>query len=132
MPIEIVPTSAPTVLRTLRTLGSDNPFLRLGGSAKAGPIVTDNGNFIVDAPFPPLRLASDPESAPATWEVGSLARRLKEIVGVVETGIFTGRDGAEVAAAGDEGGGQKPVAAYFGLEGGEVVVLDNKGVRREK
>ncbi|KAI9826046.1 MAG: ribose-5-phosphate isomerase rki1 [Thelocarpon impressellum] len=131
VPIEIVPPSAPTVIRTLRTLGSPAPFLRLGGSAKAGPIVTDNGNFIIDAPFPPLRLPSDaaPDPSKGEWEVGALARRLKEIVGVVETGIFWGRDGAEVAQAGEEGGGQKPVAAYFGLEGGEVVVLDKGGVR---
>ncbi|KAI9801792.1 MAG: hypothetical protein M1825_003165 [Sarcosagium campestre] len=138
VPIEIVPPSAPTVLRTLKLLGSQGPYLRLGGAAKAGPIVTDNGNFIVDAPFAPLLLASDirdeqqrqglhearrgsvaqppPEGR---WEVVALAKRLREIVGVVETGIFAGRNGDE---AGDEGGGQKPVAAYFGLEGGDVIV----------
>jgi ribose 5-phosphate isomerase A len=27
--------------------------LRMGGAAKAGPVVTDNGNFVVDAVFPP-------------------------------------------------------------------------------
>lgn len=171
VPIEVVPTAAPTVLRAVKKLGSSKPFLRLGGPAKAGPVVTDNGNFIVDAPFPALLTAQDvslgrststqqlpspsapdaqaqahvPEhgqqsqprhdqrqatkltSATAAerskgtrrWDVDSLAKSLKEIVGVVETGIFSGLNGYE---AGDEGGGQKPVAAYFGLESGEVVV----------
>ena len=105
------------------------PFLRLGGSAKAGPIVTDNGNFIVDAPFPALLIASDLEAgkekgngSDGKWEVGALAQKLKSMVGVVEIGLFWGQNGEEVAAAGDEGGGQKPVAAYFGMESGEVVV----------
>lgn len=132
VPIEVVPTAAPAVLRALRLLGSSKPFLRLGGAAKAGPIVTDNGNFIIDAPFATLLtrkdLAGQPSSNEAQtqesgpkkqWAVEALARRLKEIVGVVETGIFWGQNGQE---AGDEGGGQKPVAAYFGLEDGEVVV----------
>lgn len=26
--------------------------LRLGGSAKAGPVLTDNGNFVLDVVFP--------------------------------------------------------------------------------
>ncbi|KAI9848490.1 MAG: ribose-5-phosphate isomerase rki1 [Thelocarpon superellum] len=142
VPIEIIPPAAPNVLRTLKTLGSPTPFLRLGGSAKAGPIVTDNGNFIIDAPFPPLLLSSDPTPAfdpsaastlttPPQWEVEALARRLKEIVGVVETGIFCGRTGPEVEADGEEGGGQRPVAAYFGLErGGDVVVHTAK--KRER
>lgn len=130
IPLEVVPICAPSVLRALKSLGSPAPFLRLGGKAKAGPIVTDNGNFIIDAPFAPLRLASDSEGdSDGKWSVVDLARRLKLIVGVVETGLFTGRDGDEVAEAvkagteGEgEGGGQKPIAAYFGTEGGEVVV----------
>ena len=110
-------------------LGSTSPFLRLGGSAKAGPIITDNGNFIIDAPFPaPLLTSMDAAAAQSTttameergeWEVSALAKKIKEIVGVVETGLFWGRNGYE---AGLEGGGQKPVAAYFGMEDGEVLV----------
>ncbi|KAI9757973.1 MAG: ribose-5-phosphate isomerase rki1 [Lichina confinis] len=178
---EVVPTAAPAVLRAVKKLGSSKPFLRLGGPAKAGPVVTDNGNFIIDAPFPTLLTAQDvslgrsassqhspspltpdaqaqaqaqaqahvpdheqqlqprhdqpqpttqtqtpvtatakgPRNDTRRWDVDSLAKRLKEIVGVVETGIFSGLNGYE---AGDEGGGQKPVAAYFGLESGEVAV----------
>jgi ribose 5-phosphate isomerase A len=128
VPIEIVPPSAPNVLRILKTLGSPSPFLRLGGSAKAGPIVTDNGNFIIDAPFAALQTPGDiSDESKGTgkdgkWEVLTLAKKLKSIVGVVEHGLFSGRNGWEVTAAGEEGGGQKPVAAYFGMEDGQVQV----------
>jgi ribose 5-phosphate isomerase A len=30
------------------------------GKAKAGPVVTDNGNFIIDAPFP-AEMYADPQ-----------------------------------------------------------------------
>jgi ribose 5-phosphate isomerase A len=104
------------------------PKIRQGGSAKAGPVVTDNGNWIIDAPFPTLLCTSDlrdGENGDGTngkWEVHQLGRKLKLVVGVVEVGIFHGRNGIQVANAGEEGGGQKPVAAYFGMENGEVEV----------
>lgn len=52
IPIEVVPAATSYVLARLTALGSVGPALRLGGSSKAGPCVTDNGNFIIDAPFP--------------------------------------------------------------------------------
>ncbi len=134
VPIEIAPKAAPTVKRILITLGSPDPVIRQGGSAKAGPVVTDNGMWIMDAPFPSLKLASDLEEGDlgdgthGTWEVHQLGRRLKRIVGVLETGIFHGRNGLQVSNAGEEGGGQKPVAAYFGMEDGEVLVRKAKEI----
>ncbi|CAG8950766.1 hypothetical protein HYFRA_00002979 [Hymenoscyphus fraxineus] len=128
IPIEIAPFAAPTIKRILITLGSPDPTIRQGGSAKAGPVVTDNGMWIMDAPFPRLKLAKDlPEGdigdgTHGNWEVHQLGRRLKRIVGVLECGLFHGRNGAQVESAGEEGGGQKPVAAYFGMENGEVEV----------
>ena len=128
IPIEIAPKAAPTIKRILITLGSPDPVIRQGGSAKAGPVVTDNGMWIMDAPFPPLKLHSDLEEGDegdgthGTWEVHQLGRRLKRIVGVLETGIFHGRNGLQVTNFGEDGGGQKPVAAYFGMEDGEVQV----------
>jgi len=51
VPIEVSPFAHTSVLRSLRTkLGSPKATLRMG-RAKAGPVVTDNGNFIIDAPF---------------------------------------------------------------------------------
>ncbi|KAF7869639.1 hypothetical protein EAF04_004423 [Stromatinia cepivora] len=128
IPIEIAPLAAPTIKRILITLGSPDPKIRQGGSAKAGPVVTDNGMWIIDAPFPKLLIPSDlkgddkGDGEHGTWEVHNLGRRLKRIVGVLETGLFHGRNGAQVANAGEEGGGQKPVAAYFGMEDGNVEV----------
>jgi ribose 5-phosphate isomerase A len=47
-------------------------------SGKVGPLVTDNGNFILDADFGPIDAPSE------------LNFHLKSIPGVVETGIFAG------------------------------------------
>jgi ribose 5-phosphate isomerase A len=128
IPIEIAPLAAPTVKRILITLGSPDPKIRQGGSAKAGPVVTDNGMWIIDAPFPSLCLHSDlkghdkGDGEHGTWEVHNLGRRISGIVGVLEVGLFHGRNGIQVAASGEEGGGEKPVAAYFGMEDGSVEV----------
>ena len=138
IPIEVAPLSAPTVKRILITLGSSDPTIRQGGSAKAGPVVTDNGMWIIDAPFPPLLLPSDLKEGDTgdgergTWEVHRLGRRLKRIVGVLEVGLFHGRNGIQVANAGEEGGGQRPLAAYFGMESGEVQVRISKEIEGVK
>ena len=51
VPIEVSPFAHTSVLRSLHTkLDSPKATLRMG-RAKAGPVVTDNGNFIIDAPF---------------------------------------------------------------------------------
>lgn len=128
IPIEIAPLAAPTIKRILITLGAPDPKIRQGGSAKAGPVVTDNGMWIIDADFPTLKLMSDlkdgekGDGTNGVWEVHALGRRLKRCVGVLEVGLFHGRNGLQVASAGEEGGGQKPVAAYFGMQNGEVEI----------
>lgn len=61
----------------------------MGGKAKAGPIITDNGNFIIDAHFGEI---ADPEG---------LAKKIKEFVGVVEVGLFVNM--ADAAYFGNEG-----------------------------
>ena len=51
VPIEVSPFAYTPVLRSLHTkLESPKATLRMA-RAKAGPVVTDNGNFIIDAPF---------------------------------------------------------------------------------
>lgn len=40
--------------------------------------------------------------------------------GVLSVGLFVGENGAQAAKTGK--GGQKPVAAYFGMEDGSVAV----------
>lgn len=60
--------------------------------AKAGPLVTDNGNFIIDWQF---------DSVPAAgWR--QVGMELNNIPGVVEHGLFIGS--AKVAYFGNEDG----------------------------
>ncbi|MFQ5831864.1 MAG: ribose 5-phosphate isomerase A [Candidatus Thorarchaeota archaeon] len=75
IPIEILPFSSGVVLRKIRALGI-TPTIRQA-QKKMGPVVTDNGNFIVDLKFP------EPIAEPA-----KVAVDLKMIPGVVETGLF--------------------------------------------
>jgi len=138
IPIEIMPKSAPRTKRVLMALGSPDPKIRQGGSSKAGPVVTDNGQWIIDAPFPPLLIPSDLKEGVkgngenGAWEVHTLAQTLIQIPGVLEVGLFHGRNGFQVAQLGEEGGGQKPVAAYFGMENGDVEVRVAKEIEGVK
>lgn len=51
VPIEVVPFAYAKVLQNLHTIiGSPHASLRMAVK-KAGPVVTDNANFIIDAPF---------------------------------------------------------------------------------
>ncbi|AEY95441.1 FACL077Cp [Eremothecium gossypii FDAG1] len=79
VPVEVVPSAYVRVLRDLRGIpGCRSAQLRLGEPGKAGPVVTDNNNLLIDADFGPLE---DP---------AALHARIKALVGVVETGIFAG------------------------------------------
>lgn len=122
IPIETVTIATANVLEELRMLGSINPTARSSLPGKAGSIVTDNGNSLIDAPFPPLALAKDNlkdgvEGKDGIWTVDGLADKLVKIVGVVEVGLFIGHNGFQVSW-----GAQKPVAAYFGMADGSVEV----------
>ncbi|MHA2423147.1 MAG: ribose 5-phosphate isomerase A [Candidatus Thorarchaeota archaeon] len=77
IPIEILPFSLGVVRKKITTMGI-TPTVRLA-QKKMGPVVTDNGNFILDLKF------SEPIQDPA-----KVAVDLKMIPGVVETGLFIG------------------------------------------
>lgn len=77
VPIEIVPNSYAKVTADLTRMGASKVILRQGGSAKAGPVITDNNNFLLDADFGKIE---DPKL---------LHAQIKALVGVVETGLFT-------------------------------------------
>jgi ribose 5-phosphate isomerase A len=115
------------VLRKLEALGSVKPTIRTNASPKEGPLKTDQDFFIIDAPFPPLlthadvAAGKDGSGAAGVWEVNELARTIKHIAGVLEVGIFSGLTGPQAQAAGGIGG-QRPVAAYFGMPDGTVSV----------
>lgn len=89
VPVEVLPFAHSYVARRLRELGGE-PRLRMAGEVKDGPVVTDNGNFVIDVRFPPIE---DPER---------LEREIKAIPGVVEVGIFAGM--ADVVYVGGPGG----------------------------
>ncbi|KAM9981706.1 hypothetical protein ACTFIY_004004 [Dictyostelium cf. discoideum] len=77
IPIEVVPMAYVPVMKKLESSSfSLTPKLRMAVN-KAGPVVTDNGNFIIDAQF------SKPLS-----NIPQLAIDIKMIPGVVETGLF--------------------------------------------
>jgi ribose 5-phosphate isomerase A len=126
VPIEVAPIAAYRVMRKLTELGAVNPVLRKNIQAKEGPVKTDQGFFLVDAPFPPMLTKSDVQAGKVSgqngsWEVTELAKKIKAIAGVLEVGIFCGLTGPQAAATGGVGG-QRPVAAYFGMADGSVSV----------
>ncbi|KAG9307363.1 hypothetical protein G9A89_017192 [Geosiphon pyriformis] len=89
VPIEVVTFAYTRVISELKRLGCENPTLRMA-KAKAGPIVTDNGNFIIDAHF---GLISSPKE---------LLNKIKLLTGVVEVGLFVNM--AKIAYFGNEDG----------------------------
>ncbi|MCC7553405.1 MAG: ribose-5-phosphate isomerase RpiA [Methanobacteriaceae archaeon] len=75
LPIEIIPVAVRLVSENLKDMGA-KPVLRIAKN-KQGPVVSDNGNFIIDAKFQSI---SNPPQ---------LERSLNSIPGVVENGLFT-------------------------------------------
>lgn len=128
IPIEVLPLAAPDVLNRLKAMGSPKPVVRSGLPSKAGECVTDNGMWIIDAPFPPLLLPKDLTAEVdgtgknGAWEIGKLAEELVKLPGIVEIGLFHGFNGVQAVGLGKEFQAQKPVAAYFGLPNGQVQV----------
>lgn len=76
VPVEVVPFGVGYVIKEITRLGG-KPALRESGG-KLGPVITDNGNYLVDAEFGKV-------SSP-----NKLDRNLRLIAGVVETGLFLG------------------------------------------
>ncbi|KAL4923924.1 ribose-5-phosphate isomerase RKI1 [Aspergillus undulatus] len=127
IPIEVAPMAAKRVLTALKKLGSIEPALRAQVGSKEGPLKTDQDFYIIDAPFPQLLTKSDVAAGQdgsgkgGIWEVETLSVAIKQIPGVLDVGIFSGVTGPQAQAAGGIGG-QKPVAAYFGMPDGSVQV----------
>ena len=75
IPVETVPEAINYVRDELFKLGAEDVVLRLA-KGKDGPVITEHGNVILDVTF---RNVDE-----------TLERRLKAVVGVVETGLFIG------------------------------------------
>lgn len=97
VPLEVVPMAyVPIGQRIESTLGG-SVILRMA-VAKAGPCVTDNGNFILDWQFP------KDGSLALDWE--RINAQLKLIPGLVETGLFV----------------NMASKVYFGMADGQIKV----------
>ncbi len=93
VPIEVIPFGYVPIMKKLEKLGG-TPKLRMA-QAKAGPLVTDNGNFIIDVDFGIIDSPSD------------IDFKISQIPGVVDTGLFIGMTSK----------------AYIGQKDGKVIVL---------
>jgi len=74
VPVEVLPFALVTIMSKIRKIGG-KPVLR-HGEGKVGPVLTDNGNFILDVNFDSIKSLSQ------------LNTQLKLIPGVIETGFF--------------------------------------------
>lgn len=77
IPIEVYPYAINCVRESLLELGAENITMRLA-KGKDGPIITESGNVILDTVFRNID--------------ENMEKTLKQIVGVVETGLFIGYD----------------------------------------
>ena len=78
VPVEVLPFALRLVERRLREMGG-RPVLRLG-KMKDGPVITDNGNFVLDVDFGTIE------------EPVELGAGMSGIPGLVEQGIFDNLD----------------------------------------
>jgi ribose 5-phosphate isomerase A len=76
LPVEVIPEARLTVTRALEGLGAAVTLRE--ALRKAGPVITEHGNLILDAIF---REPAEPED---------MEERINLIPGVVENGFFTG------------------------------------------
>ena len=93
VPVEVLPMAIAPVTRALEKLGGQ-PDLRMGVN-KDGPVITDQGNMVLDVKF---------EAIPNPPE---LERQINNIPGVLENGIFI--DLAHVVLIGEIQDGQPVV-----------------------
>ena len=78
VPVEVLPFAVDFLLRAFNEMGM-RPSLRHAGQGKVGPVVTENGNLVID-------LNPDVVDDPAALEA-----RVKLMPGVVEVGICPNR-----------------------------------------
>lgn len=97
IPIEVVPMAYVPIKERILQLFGGTIELRMA-VAKAGPCVTDNGNFILDWKFPKNSASS------LDWNL--IGQQLKFIPGVVETGLFV----------------NMASLAYFGMVDGQIKI----------
>lgn len=90
VPIEVLPFSCAFVAARLAELGGTGSVRE--GVSKDGPVVTDNGGFVLDWSFGPIDDPAGLESA------------IEAIPGVVAAGLFTGFSEKTMVIVGDDAG----------------------------
>lgn len=85
VPVEVLPFAMPTLTRKIKRM-EGQPVVRKG-NGKVGPVITDNGNAIID-----VHLGDIHHPKEVNW-------KLKSLPGVVETGLFVQM--ADLAYIGD-------------------------------
>lgn len=75
IPVEVLPQSLNYVKQELHNMGASHIELRMA-LKKDGPVITQNGNLIIDVNFDNIDQFME--------------KKLKEITGVIETGLFIG------------------------------------------
>ena len=93
LPVEVLPMAMTPAMKAIERLGGKCQ-LRMGVK-KAGPVVSDQGNLIIDAKFESI---DDP---------ASLEKEINNIPGVLENGLFVGV--ADVVLVGEVKDGQASV-----------------------
>ena len=96
LPVEVLPMAMTPVMQAIEKLGG-KPELRMGVK-KAGPVITDQGNFVIDVKF-------DSIDNPAELE-----KTLNNIPGVLENGLFVGV--ADIILVGEVKDGQPTVREF--------------------
>ncbi|MFX1429925.1 MAG: ribose 5-phosphate isomerase A [Promethearchaeota archaeon] len=102
VPIEVVPMAYFPIITKFKSLGG-NPVLRMAQS-KSGPLITDNGNFIIDVDFGEIDNPLE------------LDQKIKSIPGVVDTGFFIGMASK----------------VYVGTRDGDVLILEKSKINVKK
>jgi len=87
LPVEVIPFAQVLVAKRITAMGAD---VKLRTEADGKPFVTDESNHILDCRFGTIRDAE------------GLARRLSEMPGVVEHGLFIGMASVALFARGSE------------------------------
>lgn len=91
IPVEVLPFSWKSVLLKLSNILSTECELRMSTSGKLGPVITDNGNYVLD-----IRVEN--KNNPKELE-----KLIKQIPGVIEVGIFSLKKPKEVIVGAEKG-----------------------------
>lgn len=105
IPIEVVPLAYVPIMNKIQKQFGGKVQLRMA-IAKAGPCVTDNGNFILDWHFP----------TDTVFDWATINSQIIGIPGVIETGLFIGM----------------AYQSYFGQADGSVIERWDPNTKRSK